>query len=594
MSRSLAIAAVCATAVAVLSPPATADTLDATAWERRPSTNASPDARVSFYVGLARPEDRAKAALRRTADPASRSYRRFPGRESIARRYGAQRPAIRALRRSASSDGLRVSVDATGVFATVSGTAGRMSQWVGAPIKVRKRSLDGIAVTQYTTRGRPPRALRGVVEEFVPLDVHSRVLPQDVTAQRRPERSYAGINRGTPDSCLADISAELNRYTYSFNQLRTAYGLDNLPTSRRVGRASRVTIMSLGDGFSEAALAVSAECFGVPRARFERVPVPGLIGDLPEGGEGDLDVQVVQAVLPRGSTVHVVETSGFDLRLFLAWAVAYGQERLPHAITSSYGLCEPDLRKIGPDVTSLTDSVLLRLGLAGTSLFAAAGDRGSSDCINNETGTGPVKAAVDYPGSSTYVTSVGGTRIALDRANRRVREYVWNSSDSLPPIGPDEVAGGGGRSVLFDRPWWQPADMTRATVRTVPDLSAHAANGPGYPVAMTGADGELDIQLVGGTSAATPFTAATVGILAAGERLAGRPPYGLIQPALYRMARQRPATFYDVRIGDNDLHDQGCCSARVGYDLASGIGAPNFAPWRTALPRPAAVAPGRN
>lgn len=553
------------------------------------ATPAPGDTRVTFYAGLRRHDDAAVDELRRVSDPDSARYRSFPSRGRVAAQFGATSDALRTLRRSAGRRDLSVRLDRTGVFARVSGRADDMGQWLSKPVMMMSGNSGGLDTTQYSSGGHPPRQLRSSVREFIPLDLRVSAGPPVGAAGEKP---YAGINRGTPRGCLGEVSETLNQYVYSYNQIRTAYGIDRLPSSRAVGRATRVVVLSQGDGFSDEALRMSAECFDLPGlASTDRVPVDGLTGDLPEGTEGDLDVQVVQSVLPAGSAVSVVESSPFDPRWFLVWSTAYAGDRRPDAVTTSYGLCEQQSRHLGPGNRSLIEAVLVRLGLVGTSTFSAAGDRGSSDCINNETGKGPQELAVDYLGATPYVTSVGGTRLKVDTSNHRVQEYVWNSLKGLPPIGPEAVGGGGGTSLSVPRPWWQPAALTHSSRRTVPDLAALAVPGPGWPLFST-VDGETEVNLVGGTSAATPFSAAAVGVLSARQRLAGRPSYGLLQPALYDMAQDDPASFYDITIGDNDLHDRGCCQAHRGYDLASGLGAPNFASWLHALPRPAVKGTG--
>ena len=83
-------------------------------------------------------------------------------------------------------------------------------------------------------------------------------------------------------------------------------------------------------------------------------------------------------------------------------------------------------------------------------------------------------------------------------------------------------------------------------------------------------------QPIGGTSAATPFTAASIGVIVAAERVAGNPPLGLIQPLLYNLGASKPSTFYDVQTGNNKVYKKQCCSARGGYDTASGLGSIRF------------------
>jgi len=55
----------------------------------------------------------------------------------------------------------------------------------------------------------------------------------------------------------------------------------------------------------------------------------------------------------------------------------------------------------------------------------------------------------------------------------------------------------------------------------------------------------------GGTSAATPFTAAMVALVLEQERKAGRRPLGSLNPFLYRLARgpQYHSIFYDITKG---------------------------------------------
>lgn len=531
------------------------------------SVNSAPkNMKVRFSMGLVRPEREAQAALRSVSDPASAEYRKFPTRSAIKSKYGIQKSVLAPVRSNVRAAGLTLSLDDTGVFVTVKGTVAKMSKWLSAPIRVRRANPRGLHITMLTTQGRPPKAIRQYVTEFVAMDVK---------VSGSSNLSYEGRNEGTPKSCLPGRAPDLSEYTYSFNQLRSVYGIDTLPASKELGAKTRVTVMGQGEGFSRQALASSAKCFGLPKLSISRVSVPGLSIPLPVGTEGNLDVQVVQAVLPAGSKVTVVESAAYDLRDFLSYATAYSRKHLPHVATTSYGYCERDLRHLPRGTVDLTESVLTRMSLAGTTLFSASGDRGSSDCINNATGKGPKRRAVDYPSSSPYMVAVGGTRISLNKANERTAEVVWNASQLQPPLGPEKLAGGGGTSIRFARPWWQDG-IANWRNRSVPDIAAHAAGSPGWPLFTTD-DGDQSVAVVGGTSATAPFIAATVGVMAAHQ---GRP-FGQLQPALYSMPN---SAFYDVTEGSNDLFGQGCCRAGVGFDRATGLGVPRFERWLQDLP----------
>ena len=69
------------------------------------------------------------------------------------------------------------------------------------------------------------------------------------------------------------------------------------------------------------------------------------------------------------------------------------------------------------------------------------------------------------------------------------------------------------------------------------------------------------------------------------QRQAGRPPVGLANGWFYKAASRKSA-FFDITQGNNDLAGVGCCQATVGYDLASGLGVPNWAILPATLPPP--------
>lgn len=571
--RAVIAATIACTATASLAP-AHADNLDTA--DLSAATKVPANTKVSFYVGLDRPEKKAQRALRAVSDPDGPRYRDHYSRAAVAREFGATKATIAAARRSVAKYGLELRVDPTGVLARVSGTAGQMRRWVGQPLQIASQAVPGGEVQVVYTQAKMPAGAREGIREFFGGDY---LTTYQATALSSANPRYSGEQSGTPkNSCVPAASEVLNAYTYSVNELRTAYGLDELPSGPTLGKATRVAILAQGQGFSDEALQAVQECFGLSPATFRRIDAPGLQGPLPVGGEGDLDVQIVQQVLPAGAKVDVVQASGFDSRDFLIWSTVFGLDRRPDVVTTSYGMCEPLMKKSrGPVVLKLTESVFRRLGLVGTSLFAASGDRGSSDCVNNATGKGNTRLAVNFPASSPLVTAVGGTRIELTAGNRRANEVVWfGPALRSPDIPPDNTGGGGGYSILFDRPWWQPKSMARSSARVVPDIAAHASPVPGWPVVTALPSGELALQPIGGTSAATPFVAATMGVLAANERIAGRASFGLVQPLLYDLARSRPSTFYDVQTGNNDVFGKGCCQAHAGYDAASGLGAIQF------------------
>lgn len=585
LAASVAVAVITpATAV----PPAAAP--PATVTAQAGPVPAPDDTRTTFSLVLPRRESAARKRLKAVSDPHSTHYRQFLSRSQIRHRYGAQPSDLRAVRRSARAAGLTTATDATGLFIMVTGQVGDLEPWLGQQILVQKATLppinsrsiqqEEVFLVGHTT---PPaglrKSVRGIIPFWVKIKTYSAISSSSFSATRP-----VAPNRGT---YIGGCKAAERQDTYSFDQLARAYGVDTLPRGPRVGRASRLAILASGEGFSHRSLRRSARCFDVPGRTFSRVHAPGMIGNLPEGGEGDLDTQVAQAVLPRGSSIDVIESPEVGGTFYLAWAAAFGLPRLPDAVSQSYGLCERvlDEELLIPPSRHLLDSILVRLGIAGTTATSSAGDNGSSDCYEQDQTTPP---AVDYPTSSPFITSVGGSQIVLRRSNQRRFEKVWRDVNRTMVVNGQTVptptsGGGGGFSTVYGQPWFQRRTGIDTEQRTTPDVAMHASFGPAWPVYLSRPVVAVQSQAptggfyaIAGTSASSPYFASSVALLAASQRLAGQPGLGHIAPALYDLRRNHPMALYDITRGNNDVYGVGCCRATPGYDTASGLGAPAF------------------
>ena len=95
-------------------------------------------------------------------------------------------------------------------------------------------------------------------------------------------------------------------------------------------------------------------------------------------------------------------------------------------------------------------------------------------------------------------------------------------------------------------------------------------------------------ELDGGTSASTPLTATAFAIISANQRAAGEPPLGPVNGLVYALDRRAPSTIYDIVSGSNGYYRKiPGYDAKPGYDLASGLGVPQFAQLAGAIPPPA-------
>ncbi|MDR9373159.1 S53 family peptidase, partial [Conexibacter sp. JD483] len=357
---------------------------------------------------------------------------------------------------------------------------------------------------------------------------------------------------------------------YAFGQVRTAYGLDALGAAP--GRGGRVAIVNVGEGIAAQDVAIGARCFGLPSLRTRTLLTDGQSRPFGRGTlEPQEDLALARGMAPGLASVTFAQAWLAAELWFLAPVAVLDAPGLPDALSISYGQCERQIRAAGAPAVAragaeLMDSVLVRLGLAGVSAFASAGDFGS-------TCNGQPFAGVAWPGSSPYLTAVGGTRLVLDAANARVDEVVWND---LPWLSSDDGggAGGGGLSAVSPRPAYQRGLTAVAGARrAVPDLAAHASMLPGWPVSIS-----TNWVQDGGTSASAPLLAGAFAALSARERAAGRAPLGPVNGLVYALARAgATAPLFDIVSGDNRyLAKVPGHTAAPGYDLASGLGVPRF------------------
>jgi kumamolisin len=319
------------------------------------------------------------------------------------------------------------------------------------------------------------------------------------------------------------------------NQYRTAYGVDPLHARGLFGQDTRIAFVEI-DGFSQSEIDQFARCFGFVAPQ-PAVHLVGLRDELPPGTETQLDIEIAAAIAPR-ARMDVFESGGGPVNLIPLFAAPLDTEtsgaELPDVISASLGYCEPDF---GKRAAKLLDYVLSMAAGAGITVVNAAGDNGSSACFTR-------RLNVAYPGSSGFVTSVGGTRLTLTPGNEIASEVVWNDL----AFGSGR-AGGGGTSRVVHQPDYQSSHPGGFSFRKVPDVAFHSSGFPGYAILSDQGWAQID-----GTSAATPLLGAGALLAVQAAARAGVKPPGLLNPLLYRAARRGPpGLFNDVTLGDNDL-----------------------------------------
>jgi kumamolisin len=267
------------------------------------------------------------------------------------------------------------------------------------------------------------------------------------------------------------------------------------------------------------------------------------ISDGPDGSDGEVDLDVcIVAAVAQGINILTIFAPNSDQGFCDAVLAAVNHSLNPCAISVSWG---SPIDFWPANIRAVMDNAFQSAQAKGINVFVAAGDNGSDD------GVGDGQNHVDYPSSSPYAISCGGTELFIDSQGQRLSENVWGKNG----------ATGGGASIMYERPNYQilnypvsaPLDKT-GNQRMVPDIAANASPDTGYIVDV---DGEG--MAIGGTSAVAPLYAALTAVLTSqiGKRI------GNLHQILYR----NPEICNDITQGSN-----GAFKAGPGFDLCTGLG----------------------
>lgn len=411
----------------------------------------------------------------------------------------------------------------------------------------------------------------------------------------RPAALHATGAVAAAPPTTASCEAAYHVACYQPAQIRAAYDLAPLTAKGIDGRGQTIVIVdSYGSPTVGADLATFDTAFHLPAPPSLTViqpagPVPPYRADPNrEGwaGETNLDVEWAHAMAP-GAAILLVETptsenegtSGFpEIETAERYVIDH---HLGGVISQSFSATEQTF----PSAQSLLAlrGAYLDAAAKGVTVLAAAGDSGAADVRAN--GNYYLSPVTSWPDSDPLVTGVGGTRLSLDATGARTApDVVWNDTFDratqefiFGDPGPNPLAGGGGRSVIFSRPAYQ--DAVAGVVgarRGVPDISMSGACNGGVDVYQSFAGQPAGWYPTCGTSEATPLFA---GIVALADQVAGHP-LGVINPALYRLSAAGAPGVVDVTSGSTGvsftqggvLRSVAGADAAAGYDLASGIG----------------------
>jgi kumamolisin len=414
--------------------------------------------------------------------------------------------------------------------------------------------LQTYAYSGGTYRGREgavqiPAQLKSVIEGVFGLDNRPVATRHSPGPQAAAARAFTGAE-------LAEI--------YNFPQ-----GFD--------GTGQTIGIIELGGGYRPSDLDAYFSGIGLPTPTVIPVSVDGGANTPTGAGSDDaevvLDIQVAGAAAPGAKYVvyfapNNATSSGFLDALTKA---IHDTENNLSVLSISWG---------GPESMSTTnfqvefDKALQAAAMLGITVCVAAGDNGAAD-VGPKAWDG--KAHVDFPSSSPFALSCGGTRLLT--ANGAISaESVWNQGQADLSVGDDGSfgSGGGGVSGAFPLPdYQQQANVPQSLNppgfkgRGVPDVTGDGDPDTGYNILV---DGQKVQE--GGTSAVAPLWAALIATV--NQKLNGR--VGFVNPQLYSLPNAS-GVFHDIKVGNNRVSFQQFNNvgydAGPGWDAASGLGSPD-------------------
>jgi subtilase family serine protease len=387
----------------------------------------------------------------------------------------------------------------------------------------------------------------------------------------------------TDSECRAAIGVPC----YSPQEIQQAYGLKALSGPRNGGAGQTIVIIdSYGSPTVRSDLATFDADFGLPAPPSLRVLSP--LGTVPFdptdntqlgwAEETSLDVQWSHALAPRASIVlmtsPVAETEGVQgLPEFLALEKYAVRHHLGNIISQSWAATENTLfTPAGEHLIKQYNDFYRWATSRGVTFLASAGDGGTANPELDGTTLYPFPT-VNFPASSPWVTSVGGTSLYADTSGNYQSETVWND-------GSGGGATGGGISQIIPEPFYQRSlpgsdQKLLGGHRGLPDIAFNADENTPVLVYLGFLGGDNNgYYLFGGTSEGSP---AWAGIVADLNHKAGRP-IGFLNPIVYGLGASRHLTtlFHDITVGNNAQPPVPGYPATPGWDATTGWGTPSL------------------
>jgi subtilase family serine protease len=600
------------------------------------------------------------AYARAVSDPNSPSYRHYLDPAQTKAAYGPSAQQVSAVTAWLTGAGLTVT-GTTDEYVSVHGSAGAVSaalstslhQYASGKGARRAPSRDaavptalasavlGITGLSQDSFAEKPSLASGASAGTGSIDGTDKgTMTVGATAAGVPYlgtppcSAYHGEQTATTLPPLNGASAPWAVCGYVPSQVRGAYGVTG------TGLTGQGVTVAVVDAYGLPSMKADADKYAVLHGdkpfkpnQYREIVTPSLWTetDLCGGaagwaGEEALDVESVHGMAPDANILYIGANSCFDssgggyapnggLLDSLALVVDH---HLADMVSNSWGEIMHGLdgsgnpSDIDPALIAAYDQVFKKGAVEGIGFYFSSGDCGDDNPATScGAANGSARSQLDFPTSDPWVTSVGGTSIAIDKNNNALYQTGWQTASQA--LTPDRSAwgapkylygGGGGTSEDFAQPWYQtlavPAALSTHLLngtstspkRVGPDVAAFGDPSTGFLEGYTQAlpDGTTGYaeSRIGGTSLSCPTF---VGIQANAQQAQRGLPIGFANPEIYGRAllnlytdvTDRPlgptTTPGVVRNGLTNpalrTFGQGIDQhATSGFDNSTGVGAP--------------------
>jgi len=407
-----------------------------------------------------------------------------------------------------------------------------------------KHSSGEVATRAPGGYSLPPKVAAAV--DFVAPTVH-------VPGVRRPTTSQA--NQG------------LNATGFGFNtpkNLRSLYSIGDAEGKASANKMAVTAFLEQGYGDGSLKRFWKMFCGGITCGKGD----PKLVGDATGGSPGTESMLDIETITGVAGNVEA-EFWGFSGRSpdnkenepFMKWLTqlsSTSDEEVPKVFSTSYG---EDEGSWSYSASQRLNVEFQKAGVRGISLLYAAGDEGAN-CKGG-------KFVPEGPGSSPYVTAIGGTApgSSWPKAEQGSETAIGLSSGGfsnywpMPSYQKDAVEAYLSQGGLPEK-----SRGYNVSGRAYPDIAAQATNFfvvAGFP-----------LPGVAGTSCASPTAAGVFALLNDLRMQSGKSSLGFLNPLLYEHA----SAFNDITTGSSS---GGMCGdgwpAKKGWDAVTGLGTPNYA-----------------